>query len=137
MWKGLARYRDTATTVTKEDREYAKVTTLLDSAALDFSYFADTPGLYDGENSAPEYGMDIVIHGGIVKYGPWADRQRDALQKAFAPSIFFDSEPRPPLKPGDIRVHTAVIVTLALSEETTLRMPTREPSKVCPPLVFR
>jgi hypothetical protein len=24
----------------------------------------------------PEYGIDIVVHGGIVKYGPWADRQR-------------------------------------------------------------
>lgn len=24
----------------------------------------------------PEYGVDIVIHGGFIKYGPWADRQR-------------------------------------------------------------
>ena len=24
----------------------------------------------------PEYGIDIVVYGGIIKYGPWADRQR-------------------------------------------------------------
>ena len=24
----------------------------------------------------PEYGIDIVIQGGYVRYGPWADRQR-------------------------------------------------------------
>jgi BLTP1 N-terminal region len=25
---------------------------------------------------APQWGVDIVIHGGQVNYGPWADRQR-------------------------------------------------------------
>jgi hypothetical protein len=26
--------------------------------------------------AAPEYGIDITIHGGTITYGPWADRQR-------------------------------------------------------------
>jgi hypothetical protein len=93
-------------------------------------------------DTPPEYGIDIVIHGGDVAYGPWADRQRlvllaslaesvsDALQKAFAPSIFFDSEPKARLQPGETRIHTALVLNIFLSEATTLRIPTREPSKV-------
>ena len=61
---------------------------------------------------------------------PWLIIFRDALQKAFAPSIFFDSEPKPRLRPGETRVHTNLVLNIQLSEETTLRMPTREPSKV-------
>lgn len=48
VWKGLARYRSTneATTnvVHREDREYAKATTLLEAPALDFTYYADAAG---------------------------------------------------------------------------------------------
>jgi hypothetical protein len=54
----------------------------------------------------------------------------DALQTAFAPSIFFDSEPRAHLQPGDQRVHTHMLINVNLAQETTLRVPTREPSKV-------
>lgn len=28
---------------------------------------------------APEWGIDLVIHGGQVNYGPWTDRQRFVL----------------------------------------------------------
>lgn len=148
QWKGLARYRFKDENVPrppkKEDREYAKVTTILESPALDLTYYADTPGIVPTPEEAdvinepdemgnveppPEYGLDITIHGGIVKYGPWADRQRDALQRAFAPSIFFDSAPKARLQPGETRVHTDIILNIFLAEETTFRMPTREPSK--------
>lgn len=30
---------------------------------------------------APEWGVDLAIHGGLVNYGPWADRQRSALSR--------------------------------------------------------
>lgn len=142
-WKGLARYRDSSAppNAKKTDLEYAKVTTLLDSPSVDFRYYADTPGPVPASDFVdpsdeignidppPEYGMDVVIHGGMVKYGPWADRQRDALQRAFAPSIFFDSEPRPRLQAGETRIHTNLTVNVELAEDTTLRIPTREPSK--------
>ena len=36
--------------------------------------------------SAPEYGIDVTIHGGIIKYGPWADRQRCVNQSFFSSS---------------------------------------------------
>lgn len=75
----------------REEREYAKVTTLLDTPALDFVYYSDAPGPVPPREEAsiideadefgnvepsPEYGIDIVVHGGLLKYGPWADRQR-------------------------------------------------------------
>ncbi|ORX35037.1 hypothetical protein BD324DRAFT_652754 [Kockovaella imperatae] len=148
VWKGLARYRldegSAHKAATKEEREYAKVTTLLDSPALDLTYYADSPGPvpdpseaetidqldeFGNIEPAPEYGIDISVHGGILQYGPWADRQRDALQKAFAPAIFFHSQAKPTLKVGETRVHTNLLLNLSLTEETTLRIPTREPSK--------
>ena len=49
VWKGLARYRmaDENVTLTprREEREYAKVTTLLESPELECVYYADTPGM--------------------------------------------------------------------------------------------
>ncbi|WVR03135.1 hypothetical protein IAU60_000125 [Kwoniella sp. DSM 27419] len=148
VWRGLARYRDPDSSKNKgskrEEREYAKVTSLLETHRLDLTYYADTPGPIPERSDSPyiddldevgnvdlppEYGIDIVIHKGNVRYGPWADQQRDALQRAFAPSLFFDSEPKPRLKPGDIRVHTTMILHILLEEETIMRIPTREPSK--------
>ncbi|WWD06286.1 hypothetical protein V865_004376 [Kwoniella europaea PYCC6329] len=143
IWKGLARYREPESGEAKgpkrEEREYAKVTTLLETPKLEFTYYADTPGAVPLPSEAPyiddqdqignvdlppEYGIDITIHKGNVKYGPWADKQR-----AFAPSLFFDSEIKPKLQPGDTRVHTTLVLHLLLQDETVMRIPTREPSK--------
>ena len=145
-WKGLARYQDHEP-VNKpfvESKEYAKVSTLLETPLLELTYFADTPGLvpdrseiatpdaqdeFGNVDLPPEYGIDINIHGGTVNYGPWADRQRDALQRAFAPSIFFNTQPMTRLRKGDTRVHANLALTVQICEETTLRIPTRDPSR--------
>ncbi|WWC67272.1 uncharacterized protein I206_101180 [Kwoniella pini CBS 10737] len=130
IWKGLARYREPENgeprAPKREEREYAKVTTLLETHQLDLTYYADTPGLVPHRSEAPyiddldevgnvdlppEYGIDIVIHKGNVKYGPWADKQR------------------PRLRPGDTRMHTTFVLHLLLEDETIMRIPTREPSK--------
>ncbi|EIW72981.1 hypothetical protein TREMEDRAFT_42131 [Tremella mesenterica DSM 1558] len=148
IWRGLARYREpdmtTPKTPKREDREYAKKTTLLVSDRVDVLYYSDAPGpvprpeeiiepdKHDELGNVdlpPEYGIDITIYGGDVTYGPWADRQRDALQKAFAPSIFFDSEPKPRLKFGETRIHSALVLNIFLERDTKLILPTREPSK--------
>lgn len=147
VWKGLARYRldETEGSVKqREEPQYAKVATLLTTRAMDITYASDAPGPVPESADAcdidptdqignieppPEYGVDIVLHGGNINYGPWADRQRDALQKAFAPSIFFDSEPRARLRAGETRVHSTMVVNVTMTEKTTLRIPTREPSK--------
>lgn len=61
----------------------------------------------------------------------WTElKDSDALQTAFAPPILFHSDPQEWLNPGDTRVYTNMIVNVLLAEETTLRIPTREPSKV-------
>jgi len=143
----------------REEREYAKVTELVDATSVGLTYYADTPGRFrpisliaaDAQGLVPlpseadiidetdefgnvepppEYGIDIVIRSGRVNYGPWSDRQRDAIQKTFAPSIFFDSEPKPRLQPGDTRMHANMNVNVQFVDKTSLRMPTREPSKV-------
>ena len=49
VWRGLARYRDTDDhaahrQLRREEREYAKVTTLVDTPRLDVHYYSDDPG---------------------------------------------------------------------------------------------
>ena len=49
VWRGLARYRDMDDEaphhqLRKEEREYAKVTTLVDTPRLDVHYYSDEPG---------------------------------------------------------------------------------------------
>lgn len=149
QWKGLARYRleddgIPVVKVTREERQYAKVTTLLTTNQLDLSYYYDVGGPAPKPSEAvridpndrignvdlpPEYGIDLAIHGGSINYGPWTDRQRDALLKSFAPSIFFDTEPKARLAPGEARVPTEMVVRISMKEKMTLRIPTREPSK--------
>lgn len=148
VWKGLARYRlpdeKVGCVPLQAENQYAKVATILSTRALDLTYYSDTPGvvpdvmdrldvdlndMIGNIELPPEWGVDITLHGGNVNYGPWTDRQRDALQKAFTPSIFFDTEPRVRLKAGDTRLHANLAVNVNMTEKTTLRIPTREPSK--------
>lgn len=94
-WTGLPRYQSATDPSTAPHRvEYAKVTTLLTSPELEMTYYCDQAGrvpevprvvtgfagletcdIGNGDLS-PEWGVDLVIKGGIITYGPWADRQR-------------------------------------------------------------
>lgn len=73
--------------------EYAVERKILETPVLELSYYADVVGFVppvplqpDGVrldpvdvgngDTAPEWGVDLVVRGGFVKYGPWADRQR-------------------------------------------------------------
>ncbi|KIO30015.1 hypothetical protein M407DRAFT_20877 [Tulasnella calospora MUT 4182] len=149
-WKGLARYmtdaqRREAGELT-HDVEYAKVTTIVDTPVLDVVYFADVPGpVPEGARSLgggargvidvgngdlpPEWGVELVMHGGSIIYGPWTDRQRDLIQKAFFPSTYVTREPTARLPPGALRMHTMMTIGLELRDDITFRLPTREPSK--------
>lgn len=100
-WQGLPRYRSslddpsaTASTSPLLESDYAKVTTLLVSPELQITYYCDTAGrvpvvpkvvtgfkgleTFDIGNGdlSPEWGVDVVVKGGNLTYGPWADRQR-------------------------------------------------------------
>jgi len=72
--------------------EYAIERKILETPALEVTYYVDVVGevpsdsstsysrggLYDIGNgdTDPEWGFDVVIFGGTLRYGPWADRQR-------------------------------------------------------------
>ncbi|CAH7677657.1 hypothetical protein PPACK8108_LOCUS12834, partial [Phakopsora pachyrhizi] len=126
--------------------EYAKVTTILTARQMNFRYYLDSPGkvpadpltihnlssALSAENEdglPPEYGVDVKLIGGHITYGPWADRQRSDIQKAFLPPQRHDSvEISGPSGPGDPRAHTELVVKIEL-EDSSLRIPIREASK--------
>jgi hypothetical protein len=71
-------------------REYAIDRRLLEAPVLELSYYVDVVGVvpveprtFDREedvtgngDTSPEWGLDLILHGGFLRYGPWADRQR-------------------------------------------------------------
>ncbi|KAK4051737.1 Macrophage colony-stimulating factor 1 receptor [Microbotryomycetes sp. JL221] len=145
-WTGLPRYQAPADGVQAalQLNEYAKVTTLLITPELDLGYYCDVAGLVPVNSTSssasesvdigngdlsPEWGVDLTITGGVLLYGPWADKQRAFLQQAFTPATYFNAIQTPRLKPGDQRIHTCLKFFIEFSEETIFRIPTREPSK--------
>ncbi len=75
--------------------EYAIERKVLEASALELLYYADVVGVvptpadeqagqaesldpFDIGNGdlPPEWGIDLVVRGGFIRYGPWADRQR-------------------------------------------------------------
>jgi hypothetical protein len=72
--------------------EYAKDAKIMEAPVLEFLYYADAVGqvpipaeqtraTYDpfdigNGDLPPEWGIDLAICGGVIRYGPWADRQR-------------------------------------------------------------
>ncbi|KAK2861472.1 hypothetical protein FQN49_004160, partial [Arthroderma sp. PD_2] len=148
-WLGLTRYLDEEEQDEHEgwnSVEYGRFSTLLDSPSIYFRYYWDVGGpvaiskanldppsksIPHNINGAepPEWGMDITIRGGLLNYGPWADRERMNLQNVFIPNSYRDSHVTSALKPGETRQSTAFILKILIDEVTTLRIPTREASK--------
>lgn len=87
--------------------EYATERKILEAPALELTYYVDAVGevpadlttttpftpnvLYDIGNGdvGPEWGFDIVIFGGTLRYGPWADRQRCGSYLRSLANFFF------------------------------------------------
>jgi hypothetical protein len=164
-WTGLSRYSthydDEGSEAAEADTdpllqatdvtEYAKVTTILDSAELQMSFYYDIPGRVpplqkqlptdeahiDNGDLSPEWGLDIEITGGTISYGPWADRQRGILQEMFFPGTYQDAEFAQPLKPGDQRICAYFKVAVEFKDNIIFKIPTRERSKVWFSIVFR
>ncbi|KAJ3735770.1 hypothetical protein DFJ43DRAFT_832425 [Lentinula guzmanii] len=125
--------------------EYAIERRILETPLLELRYHADVVGLvphssftetpvsdpFDIGNGdiGPEWGVDIAVNDGTLRYGPWADRQRGELQKAFFPPMYSDSQEHQRLQPGDLRIWTAMRIFVELRGETTLHIPLRESSK--------
>lgn len=72
------------------DFEYAIERKILEAPVLELTYYTDVvgdvpaiPHPVDQEKGdigngdmGPEWGIDLVVRGGFLRYGPWADRQR-------------------------------------------------------------
>ncbi|GAA5979280.1 hypothetical protein JCM10908_002865 [Rhodotorula pacifica] len=157
-WSGLPRYNTAADgsnapllasgeSLPPHSIEYAKVTTLLLSTEIEMTYYVDVAGVVPDESHhrnrvaglethdigngdlSPEWGVDLVVHGASITYGPWADRQRAKLQSAFLPATYLNGLETPRLRPGDQRLHTALKIFVEFSQGAILRVPTREASK--------
>ncbi|CAA7261639.1 unnamed protein product [Cyclocybe aegerita] len=119
--------------------EYAIERKILEAPALELTYYIDAVGEVPEEcegphgvgkgDTSPEWGFDIVIYGGTLRYGPWADRQRAELQRIFFPPTYQNNELSPELRPGDKRAWGALQVFVELRDDTTLYIPFREASK--------
>jgi hypothetical protein len=146
-WLGLGRYlgddeHDSHAGWTNV--EYAKFSTVLDCPSVHLNLYWDTPGHVTLETShardalhnndingcdPPAYGIDVVIGGGTINYGPWTDRLRAELQNAFFPNPFKNVNPAQKLAPGSLRQSTVMKINITIEQEVSLRVPTRESSK--------
>lgn len=143
-------------------REYAIQRRVLEVPTLELSYYVDVVGVVPAMQGpvynescdigngdvSPEWGIDLVLHGGVLRYGPWADRQRYVsrlfsdcahlerwlyraeLQRVFFPPTYNDADQTHRLLPGDNRLWTAMRIFVELRGGTTLHIPFREASKV-------
>jgi hypothetical protein len=98
-WQGLSRYLSDAEHLSVHPVEYAKALTLLECPELDVTYYSDAagkvptepkglPGLAGLEtvdigngDLSPEWGVDVKVVGGMVTYGPWANRQMYVIRE--------------------------------------------------------
>lgn len=149
-WLGLTRYLDDDDELVEQERwkaiEYGQFPTIVDSPRIAISFYWDVPGLVpissysshrpfeqksDDINGdfPPDWGVDLRVFGGAIRYGPWADRQRADLQAIFFPSLHKDGVPARKLKAGAPRMSTVFKLVLEIEEQTTLGIPTREESK--------
>ena len=150
QWHGLTRYLDD-NDLNEHDEwanvEYAKSSTLVDCEQIGMRFYFDQPGtvpenvtdhdvlldsMYEDDANGsrpPDYGLDLFVHGGVVVYGPWADRQRIHLQHIFVPMTYVHATPLEALKPGETRVWTMFKIKVIVEQDVVLRIPMRESSK--------
>ncbi|KAL9125908.1 MAG: hypothetical protein Q9217_004955 [Psora testacea] len=149
-WLGLTRYLDDDDDIIEQERwksiEYAQLPNVLDCPAISMSFFWDVPGVVSYTSSTsrkppasyksdingdvpPEWGIELQVQGGVVNYGPWADRQRVELQTVFFPSLYKDAVPAKKLAAGATRINTELKITVIFEDQIVLRIPTREDSK--------
>lgn len=148
-WLGLTRYLDDDDHDEHDEWEgveYAKFSLIADLPCLSMSFYWDVPGSVPKEQNIndrnpsvttldingslpPDYGLDLQIYGGVINYGPWADRHRVILQNYFFPASCTDAIPAEPLNPGATRINTVFNIFISFEEQAVLRIPLREKSK--------
>jgi hypothetical protein len=85
MRRAFKKHQEVEDDIDYTTYEYAVERKLLEAPTLDVVYYIDNVGTVPypmGGISAkqidmdPEWGIDVVVHSGSLKYGPWSDRQR-------------------------------------------------------------
>ena len=127
--------------------EYAAIQTVVDSPEATLTILWDVPGKvtrghrasassgdkasHDHVNGVapPAWDISLSLKGGVVTYGPWADRQRVDLQRVFFPGLNKDATSAEKLPAGANRVPTVFNFYVELDDEVTVRVPTREDSR--------
>ncbi|GAP91917.1 putative fermentation associated protein [Rosellinia necatrix] len=149
-WQGLSRYLNADDEDDKSrwsSLDYAAVNTVVDSPAGTLKLHWDVPSKvsrsvklqsssvdpnspdYINGTAPPAWAISLALKGGVINYGPWADRQRAELQRVFFPGLCKDAVAASQLPVGSDRVPTIFNFYLELNDEATLRIPTRESSK--------
>ncbi|KAI4255939.1 MAG: hypothetical protein LQ352_002324 [Teloschistes flavicans] len=148
-WIGLTRYLDDEEHLTMEQErwrsiEYGQHQIIVDSPKIAMSLHWDIPGLIPecteseatGEDredingsKPPDWSVELYVHGGLICYGPWADRLRTDIQPMFFPTSYQDAVPAKRLSIGQPRLSTTFKTKVTIEQTTTLMIPTREPSK--------
>ena len=146
-WLGLSRYLDEEEHDDHEgwsNVEYARFSQVVDCPSVHLSLYWDVPGIVEPDpafagridtdhdtdlGKPPAYGLDLILRGGNINYGPWADRARAEIQNIFFPSSYQDAVPAGPVPVGSSRQSTVFSVHIHIENETSLRLPTRENSK--------
>ncbi|KAK0722273.1 hypothetical protein B0T26DRAFT_749693 [Lasiosphaeria miniovina] len=149
-WQGLSRYLYDDGDDQKArwaSSEYAAVPTILDSPEASLDIFWDVVGRVRGDHPAnmkektpemlsningdvpPAWAINLLVKGGSINYGPWADRHRADLQRTFVPSLCKDAKPAARLPVGAPRVATQFKLYVELQDYVTIRVPVREESK--------
>jgi len=84
---------DTPIGINFSEFEYAIERKILEAPTLELTYYVDVVGEVPSHPAAarygvdgtfdigngdtpPEWGFDLVVYGGFLRYGPWADRRR-------------------------------------------------------------
>ncbi|KAG7098617.1 hypothetical protein E1B28_000539 [Marasmius oreades] len=142
--KSKANLEDTPVGAEFCSLEYAVERKVLETPTLELLYYVDVAGEVPSQvngtitsttldigngDAGPEWGIDLVVVGGTIRYGPWTDRQRAELQRAFFPSTYQTADPTTRLQPGDQRLWTAFKVFIEFRQEVVLHVPFREASK--------
>lgn len=84
--------QDTPVGLNSASIEYAKEPKILEAPVLELMYYVDVVGAVPSGHHRmasgldpldigngdfpPEWGIDLIIRSGHIRYGPWADRQR-------------------------------------------------------------
>ena len=154
-WQGLMLYKGAGHDLIDDElddiefdfssHEYAKSSTILKTSKIEFTYEMAIPGRVPhgahrtishldgpdvGNNGAPPTNhLDVQICGGSLSYGPWAQRQVGYIQALLMPTATRSETPVKKLSPGQRRIYTVFTISIGVTDDTTWRVPTREPSK--------